>query len=56
MAGAADWPQVAVVSHWGFIRALTGLRVPNGHLLRFDPHSGEAADLTASDLAEPRGT
>ena len=42
MAGDPLWPRTAIVSHWGFIRALTGLRVPNGHLLRFDPHSGEA--------------
>jgi hypothetical protein len=27
------------------IRALTGQRVPNGHLLRFDILSGEASDL-----------
>ena len=32
--GASD---VAVVTHWGFIRALTGLRVPNGTVLRLDP-------------------
>lgn len=50
------WPRTAIISHWGFIRALTGLRVPNGHLLRFDPHTGEATDLTASDLAEPGRT
>ena len=56
MTGDPLWQRTAIVSHWGFIRALTGLRVPNGHLLRFDPHSGEARDLMASDLAEPRGT
>ena len=56
MTGDPLWPRTAIVSHWGFIRALTGLRVPNGHLLRFDPHSGEAVDLTASDLAEPGRT
>ena len=56
MTGDPLWPRTAIVSHWGFIRALTGLRVPNGHLLRFDPHSGEASDLTASDMAEPRRT
>ena len=31
------WPEIAVVTHWGFIRALTGLRVPNGTVLRIDP-------------------
>jgi broad specificity phosphatase PhoE len=29
--------QIGVVTHWGFIRALTGLRVPNGAVLRIDP-------------------
>ncbi len=45
MALERDWAETAVVTHWGFIRALTGLRVPNAHLLRFDPHSGQASDL-----------
>jgi broad specificity phosphatase PhoE len=45
MAQDRDWPATAVVTHWGFIRALTGQRVPNAHLLRFDPHSGQASDL-----------
>ena len=31
------WCDVAVVTHWGFIRALTGLKVPNGLVLRIDP-------------------
>jgi hypothetical protein len=26
-----------VITHWGFIRALTGLTVPNGTVLRIDP-------------------
>ena len=37
MAAAEDWAHVAVVSHWGFIRGLTGQEVTNGTLLRFDP-------------------
>jgi broad specificity phosphatase PhoE len=41
----ADWRRLAVVTHWGFIRALTGQRVSNGHLLRFDIVSGEVSDL-----------
>jgi hypothetical protein len=28
---------IAVVTHWGFIRALTGLKVPNGTVLPIDP-------------------
>jgi broad specificity phosphatase PhoE len=37
MAAADDWPTVAVVTHWGAIRALTGLVVKNGEVVRFDP-------------------
>jgi broad specificity phosphatase PhoE len=37
MAAVEDWRHVAVVSHWGFIRGLTGEAVTNGTLLRFDP-------------------
>jgi broad specificity phosphatase PhoE len=37
MAQTEDWAFVAVVSHWGFIRELTGEAVPNGTMLRFDP-------------------
>jgi glucosyl-3-phosphoglycerate phosphatase len=32
-----NWRETAVVTHWGFIRALTGLTVPNGIILRIDP-------------------
>jgi broad specificity phosphatase PhoE len=31
------WSQIGVVTHWGFIRALTGLKAPNGAVLRIDP-------------------
>ncbi len=34
---AEAWPEIALVTHWGFIRALTGLEVPNGAVLRIDP-------------------
>jgi broad specificity phosphatase PhoE len=37
MAAHADHSRVAVVSHWGFIRALTGLAVTNCSVVRFDP-------------------
>ena len=39
---ALDWPdhhEVVVVSHWGFIRALTGFTVKNCEMVLFDPHS-----------------
>jgi len=51
MALDRHWAETAVVTHWGCIRALTGQRVPNAHLLRFDPHTGEASDL--APLAVP---
>ncbi len=56
MTERADWDRTAIVSHWGFIRALTGQRIANGQLLRFDPHSREAADLAPVDLARPGRT
>jgi broad specificity phosphatase PhoE len=31
------WSKIGIVTHWGFIRALTGLNVPNGAVLRADP-------------------
>lgn len=39
MATTEDWREVVVVSHWGFIRGLTGQAVDNGTLLPFDPVS-----------------
>lgn len=42
---AATWPdeeRTVVVSHWGFLRALTGLEVENGAFVRYDPSSGAA--------------
>lgn len=40
MRDETDWAHVLVVTHWGFIRGLTGLTVANGEMTRFDP-SGE---------------
>jgi len=37
MAADPGWPEVLVVSHWGFIRSLTGHRVPNAAVLTLDP-------------------
>ena len=36
-ARLTDWRHVAVVSHWGFIRVLTGREVRNAELVPFDP-------------------
>ena len=37
MAALADWSQTLVISHWGFILALTGERLMNGEWRHFDP-------------------
>jgi len=42
--GLVDWQRVAVVTHWGFIRGITGIEARNGELVRFDPHA--AAPVT----------
>ena len=33
-----DGSRVVVVTHWGFIRGLTGLEMPNGAVVPFNPH------------------
>lgn len=47
MARNGEWRGAAVVTHWGVIRALTGLRIKNGEMLRYDPTKpvGENATL-----------
>ena len=40
MAGTEDWQHVLVVSHWGFIRGLTGQEVGNAAIVPFDPTAG----------------
>jgi broad specificity phosphatase PhoE len=37
MAALPDWAHTLVVSHWGFILAMTGQSVVNGQWLRCDP-------------------
>jgi len=41
MAETADWQTTGIVTHWGFIRSLTGLTVPNCAVLRVDPRRRE---------------
>jgi glucosyl-3-phosphoglycerate phosphatase len=43
-----DRNSVAVVSHWGFIRGITGLRVTNGTVLRVD-RNGQGAVVGTPD-------
>jgi broad specificity phosphatase PhoE len=45
MALAPDWASAGVVTHWGFIRSLTGLTVPNGAVLRIDPTRRETPPI-----------
>lgn len=47
MATVADWPHVAVITHWGVIRALTGRRIGNCETIRFDPTG--PVDIPAED-------
>lgn len=38
MAAADDWEHTAIITHWGFIRSMTGQRVGNAELVRCDPN------------------
>jgi len=42
-ATADRWRGAAVITHWGFIRALTGLAVGNGAMVRYDPTGARPA-------------
>lgn len=43
IAARPEWASLAIVTHWGFIRCLTGLTVTNGTVLRVDPRQPRAA-------------
>ena len=45
MRALEDWQHTAVVSHWGFILALTGERGGNGEWLRYDPRTPAPAEV-----------
>ena len=45
MAALPDWSDTLVVSHWGFIMALTALSVPNGTWMRYDPTAPAPAEI-----------
>ncbi|MEX2455375.1 MAG: histidine phosphatase family protein [Rhodospirillaceae bacterium] len=36
-AGLEDWNRLAVITHWGVIRSLTGVRAGNAEAVRCDP-------------------
>ena len=42
MASVTDWQHVLVVTHWGFIRGLTGETLDNAQSIIFDPLAGRA--------------
>ncbi len=45
MAALPDWSNTLVVSHWGFILSMTGLRVGNGEWLRCDPTAPAPSEI-----------
>jgi broad specificity phosphatase PhoE len=45
MAADPQWQRTVVVSHWGFIMALTGISVQNGQWLRVDPTAPAPAEI-----------
>lgn len=46
MAALPDWSDTLVVSHWGFILAMTGTSLPNGAWLRCDPTAPAPAEIS----------
>jgi broad specificity phosphatase PhoE len=44
MALLPDWANTLVVSHWGFIRCMTGQSVTNAQMLRCDPTADPPAE------------
>lgn len=46
MAALDDWAHTLVVSHWGFIMALSGRSVANGEILRVDPTAPAPAEVS----------
>lgn len=45
MAALPDWRDTLVVSHWGFILAMTGEQLTNGEWLRCDPNAPAPRDI-----------
>lgn len=43
MTAVEDWRHVLIVTHWGFIRGLTGREVANATVLSFDPGGPDGA-------------
>ncbi len=45
MAAEPGWESTLVVSHWGFILALTGTSVMNGQWVRYDPRDAPPSEI-----------
>jgi glucosyl-3-phosphoglycerate phosphatase len=45
MAALPGWESTLVVSHWGFILALTGLSLMNGQWVRYDPRAAPPPEI-----------
>ena len=54
MTERRDWRHVGVITHWGFIRGLTGLTVTNCTVLRVNPHRPELEPEMLLVPAPPR--
>jgi broad specificity phosphatase PhoE len=46
MGALADWSETLVISHWGFILAMTGTSLANGAWLRCDPTAPPPAEIS----------
>jgi broad specificity phosphatase PhoE len=42
MAARPDWHAILVVTHWGFVRGLTGHELKNAQMLAYDPGEGRS--------------
>ncbi len=53
MQEGGDWRGTAIITHWGFIRTLTGHKVGNCTVIRFDPttaHPGGGMVVSETDV------
>ncbi len=45
MAAREDWRHTLVVSHWGFLLALSGTSLQNGDWMRYDPNTPAPSEI-----------
>ena len=53
MRAEGKWADTAVVTHWGFIGALTGHKVRNGTMITFDPTAPHPGGGSVVHLSDP---